>query len=79
MQQRNGSEGLFRLLYCSGKGDIEGLTQELEKGTEPNLYDFDKRTALHLAACENCTEIVVLLLDKGADVNSLDRWGCTVS
>ncbi|KAM7511996.1 hypothetical protein LguiB_010871 [Lonicera macranthoides] len=77
MQQRNGSEGLFRLLYCSGKGDIEGLTQELEKGIEPNLYDFDKRTALHLAACENCTEIVVLLLDKGADVNSLDRWGRT--
>jgi serine/threonine protein kinase len=41
------------------------------------LADFDKRTALHLAACENCSEIVVLLLEKGADVNCSDRWGRT--
>ncbi|XWS35780.1 hypothetical protein CRYUN_Cryun20dG0025200 [Craigia yunnanensis] len=36
-----------------------------------------RRTALHLAACEGWTEVVVLLLEKGADVNSLDRWGHT--
>lgn len=53
--------------------------QELEKGVEPNLVDYDKRTALHLAASEGCEEIVVLLLEKGADVNSTDRWGRTVS
>ncbi|KAF2315316.1 hypothetical protein GH714_038812 [Hevea brasiliensis] len=51
--------------------------QELEKHVEPNLADYDKRTALHLASCEGCTEIVVLLLEKGADVNSVDRWGRT--
>lgn len=72
-------EGPYRLLYCSSKGDKAGVVQELEKGVEPNLADYDKRTALHLASCEGCTEIVVLLLDKGADVNSIDRWGRTVS
>lgn len=77
--QRIDSEGPYRLLYCSGKGDRNGVLQELENGVEPNLGDYDKRTALHLASCEGCTEIVVLLLEKGADVNSLDRWGRTVS
>ncbi|KAH7522610.1 hypothetical protein FEM48_Zijuj07G0156800 [Ziziphus jujuba var. spinosa] len=71
------SEGPYRLLYCSSKGDTEGVVQELEKGVEPNLADYDKRTALHLASCEGCTEVVVLLLEKGADVNSIDRWGRT--
>lgn len=73
------SEGPYRLLYCSSKGDKAGVMQELEKGVEPNLGDYDKRTALHLASCEGCTEIVVLLLQKGADVNCTDRWGRTVS
>lgn len=73
------SEGPYWLLHCSSKGDKAGVVQELEKGVEANLADYDKRTALHLASCEGCTEIVVLLLEKGADVNSIDRWGRTVS
>ncbi|XP_050238715.1 serine/threonine-protein kinase VIK-like isoform X2 [Mercurialis annua] len=77
LPQRNDSEGPYRLLHCSGKGDKRGVIQELEKGVEANLADYDKRTALHLASCEGCTEIVVLLLQKGADVNSVDRWGRT--
>ena len=72
-------EGPYRLLYCSSKGDKTGVMQELEKGVEPDLGDYDKRTALHLASCEGCTEIVLLLLHKGANVNCTDRWGRTVS
>ncbi|KAL5994376.1 hypothetical protein ACLOJK_024426 [Asimina triloba] len=70
-------DGPYRLLYCSGKGDKDGVLQEIEKGVSPNLADYDKRTALHLASCEGCTQIVDLLIDKGADVNSVDRWGRT--
>ncbi|KAL3356159.1 hypothetical protein AABB24_017034 [Solanum stoloniferum] len=77
LPQRMESGGPYRLLHCSGLGDKEGVMQELEKGVEPNLVDYDKRTALHLAASEGCAEIVVLLLEKGADVNSTDRWGRT--
>ncbi|KAL6124212.1 hypothetical protein ACLB2K_076727 [Fragaria x ananassa] len=66
-----------RLLYCSSKGDKAGVLHELEKGVELNLENYDKRTALHLASCEGCTEIVILLLQKGANVNYTDRWGRT--
>lgn len=72
-------EGTYRLLYCSRRGDIAGVIRELERGVEPNLADCNRRTALHVASCEGCTEIVVLLLKKGADVNSTDCWGRTVS
>nr|XP_009762120.1 PREDICTED: seven transmembrane domain-containing tyrosine-protein kinase 1-like isoform X2 [Nicotiana sylvestris]XP_016482491.1 PREDICTED: serine/threonine-protein kinase STY8-like isoform X2 [Nicotiana tabacum] len=77
LPQRMDSGGPYRLLHCSGLGDKEGVMQELGKGVEPNLVDYDRRTALHLAASEGCVEIVVLLLEKGADVNSTDRWGRT--
>ncbi|KAG8363321.1 hypothetical protein BUALT_Bualt19G0010200 [Buddleja alternifolia] len=73
-----GPDGPYRLLFCSSKGDKAGVIQELEKGVVPNLANYDKRTALHLASCEGCTELVVLLLEKGADVNFIDRWGHTV-
>ncbi|XP_077240245.1 serine/threonine-protein kinase 12-like isoform X2 [Tasmannia lanceolata] len=77
-QQPVDLEGPYRLLYCSSKGDKDGVIQEIERGVSPNLADYDKRTALHLASCEGCTEIVNLLIEKGADVNSVDRWGRTV-
>lgn len=77
MQPNIDSECPYQLLYYSSKGDKAGVIQELEKGVEPNLADYDKRTALHLASCEGCTEIVILLLEKGADINSIDRWGRT--
>ncbi|KAB1671266.1 hypothetical protein [Gossypium barbadense] len=57
--------------------DKAGVIQELDKGVEPNGVDYDRRTALHLAACEGWIEVVDLLLEKGADVNSLDHWGRT--
>ncbi|CAM8926480.1 unnamed protein product [Rhodiola kirilowii] len=67
----------YRLLNCSSKGDKLGVMRVLENGVDPGISDYDKRTALHLAACEGWTEIVALLLDKKAEVNSLDRWGRT--
>lgn len=75
--ERNEWRGPYRLLFCSSKGDKAGVMQEFAKGVSANLADYDKRTALHLASCEGCTEIIVLLIEKGADVNSLDRWGRT--
>ncbi|XP_058083666.1 serine/threonine-protein kinase VIK-like [Magnolia sinica] len=71
------SEGPYRLLYCCSKCDKEGVIQELQKGVSPNLAANDKRTPLHLASCEGCTTIVELLLEKGAEVNSTDRFGRT--
>ncbi|KAG5627366.1 hypothetical protein H5410_012584, partial [Solanum commersonii] len=38
------------IVFCtvSSLGDKEGVMQELEKGVEPNLVDYDKRTTFHL-------------------------------
>ena len=41
-----------------------------------NGGDYDKRTALHLAASEGHFETVRFLVDEcGAEVNPIDRWG----
>lgn len=71
--------GPYRLLYCLSKSDKAGVLQELEKGVDPNLVNYDKRTTLHLVSCEGCTEIFILLLQNGANLNYTDRWGHTVS
>ena len=39
--------------------------------------DYDGRTALHLAVAEGQTEIVRVLLNKGAKVDVVDRWNST--
>ena len=59
------TEEVRALLECSG-GSIDSLLNE---------GDYDKRTALHLAAGEGRLETVELLCEAGADVNVTDRWG----
>ena len=40
-----------------------------------NCGDYDRRTALHLAAGEGHLDVVRFLCKRGADVNAEDRWG----
>jgi len=40
-----------------------------------NQGDYDKRTALHLAAGEGHLDVVQFLCKRGANVNAEDRWG----
>lgn len=67
-----------RLMYSANEGDIEGIKEILESGTDVNFRDIDKRTALHVAACHGSSDVVQLLLDNGAEVDPKDRWGSTV-
>lgn len=66
-------------LSFASRGDRVGLNQMLRQGISPNVQDYDKRTALHLAASEGHASIVELLLAYKADVNLNDRWRRTVS
>ena len=66
-------------LSFASRGDRVGLNQMLREGTSPNVQDYDKRTALHLAASEGHASIVELLLHYSANVNLEDRWQKTVS
>ena len=66
------------LCDASARGDVAALRQLVrERGIAiVNGGDYDKRTALHLAASEGHFETVRFLVDEcGAEVNPIDRWG----
>ncbi|XP_044503037.1 integrin-linked protein kinase 1 isoform X2 [Mangifera indica] len=66
-----------RLMYMANEGDLEGIKELLNSGTDVDFRDIDERTALHVAACQGRTDVVQLLLSRGADVDPKDRWGST--
>ena len=65
------------LIAAAADGDAEEVGLLLNMCTNKHIDsgDYDKRTALHLAAGEGRLEIVRLLCEAGADVNVKDRWG----
>ncbi|KAJ0080774.1 hypothetical protein Patl1_10332 [Pistacia atlantica] len=63
------------LMYLANERDLEGINELLDSGIDVNFRDIDDRTALHVAACQGFTEVVELLLQRGADVDPKDRWG----
>ncbi|KAL5743382.1 hypothetical protein ACOSP7_026232 [Xanthoceras sorbifolium] len=67
-------QSIGNFLSFASRGDRVGLNQMLREGTSPNVQDYDKRTALHLAASEGHAPIVELLIHYKANVNLLDRW-----
>ena len=74
------SDALLPVIMCNigSIGAVEEMTRLIEnEGVDPNIQDYDKRTALHLACCEGQLEMVKLLINYGADVNTRDRWGHT--
>ncbi|GAV77164.1 Pkinase domain-containing protein/Ank_2 domain-containing protein [Cephalotus follicularis] len=67
-----------RLMYLVNEGDLEGIKEVLDSGTDViNFKDIDDRTALHVASCQGRTDVVQLLLHRGAEVDTKDRWGST--
>lgn len=68
----------IRLMYLANEGDIDGINKMLDSGTNVDYRDIDGRTALHVAACQGRTDVVQLLLSRGAKVDTMDRWGSTV-
>ncbi|KAK7276787.1 hypothetical protein RIF29_17933 [Crotalaria pallida] len=65
------------LMYMANEGDLLGMKELLDSGTDVNYKDIDGRTALHVAACQPRTDVVDLLLQQGASVDPQDRWGST--
>ena len=66
------------LCDAASKGDLALMSSYIQGGVDPNLGDYDKRTAMHLAASEGLLEMVTYLIDEvGADPSPVDRWGGT--
>jgi len=63
---------------AASDGDADEVKALIEYGSvDIDGGDYDRRTALHLAAGEGRLEVVEILCDAGADVNVKDRWGNT--
>ncbi|CAJ1964795.1 unnamed protein product [Cylindrotheca closterium] len=65
-------------LTAASEGNVEEVKRLLAHSTSVlsiNEGDYDKRTALHLAADYGHEEVIQLLCEAGADANVVDRWG----
>ena len=66
------------LLFAAYNGDITALRRLYLTGQDMAAADYDRRTALHLAASEGRLECVQYLVDKcSVPIAPLDRWGHT--
>lgn len=63
-----------RLLETVYRGNSEKAARLIDQGAKVNYADYDKRTALHVAAAEGRTNCIRLLLSAGARL-TYDRWG----
>ena len=67
---------LTAVIQAAASGDVTELRALLaDDEAAAAACDYDKRTALHLAASEGHATAIACLLENGADVNALDRFG----
>jgi glutaminase len=67
---------LQKLINYASENKLDEI-KKLEGKIDFNKGDYDKRTAIHLAASEGHIDIVKYLLGKGVDKDVKDRWGNT--
>jgi ankyrin repeat protein/tRNA A-37 threonylcarbamoyl transferase component Bud32 len=64
------------IITAAADGDLDEVRLLLTIGNiDLNEGDYDRRTALHLAAGEGHTKIVEILCKAGSNTNAPDRWG----
>ena len=67
----------LRLIQAVSDNDVEHVKKILSMGFDPNCGDYDHRTPLHIAVAVKNLEIAKLLIEHGADVHAVDRFGGT--
>lgn len=71
------------LIWAASKGDLGALQQQVWRGADLNVSDYDRRTPLHLAAAEGQDHVVQFFIEQkldrdiSIDLNPRDRWGGT--
>ena len=71
----NNHFNIYTLLMSASIGDLNSILILESKGVNLNSYDYDKRTALHLACSEGHINVIEYLLKKKVDKKVVDRWG----
>jgi ankyrin repeat protein len=60
------------------RGDLATVKALITRNTAlANSLDKDRDTPLHVASLKGHTDVVKMLLDRGAKANAKDRWGLT--
>jgi len=68
----------YYLCAFSFEGNLEAVQYLIACGVNPNLTDYDGRTALHLAVCGNHISVVKYLVeDANASISITDYYGQT--
>ena len=73
----NNHFNIYKLLMSSSIGDLNSIIILESKGVDLNSYDYDKRTALHLACSEGHINVIEYLLKKKVNKKVVDRWNNT--
>lgn len=71
------SSKVMELIRSSSHGDLDEILRLEAEGVNPDISDYDGRTPLHLAACENQIEVVKHFIQKEVQLSPKDRWGNT--
>lgn len=66
-----------QLCYFASQGLVDRVATLVRLGASVNVANVDRRTPLHVAAAEGHKSTCICLLDAGADLGCLDRWGNT--
>ncbi len=69
-------DGLSALMVASSLGLLDFVSLLLTHGANLNLEDADKATALHHAAKNGHSDVVLELLEAGATIEAADSGGC---
>ena len=67
----------FNFINCASNNDLVGMKSLFVKGVDLNFTDYDGRSAAHLAASKGNLEVLQYLLENGANLELIDRWGNT--
>lgn len=65
------------LCAAAAAGRRDEVWALLQSRVDVDKGDYDDRCALHLASEEGHLDVVKMLVEQGADVNVMDRWGTT--
>ncbi|CAL8124290.1 unnamed protein product [Orchesella dallaii] len=79
-ENARGQDNRTVLHYAAGSGNLTALKYFLLRGHDVNVTDEQGSTPLHLVvglSKTNTHEVVVLLVEHGADVNAINKFGRT--
>ena len=66
-----------QLCTAAESGDMRQMTRLIDNGVDPNVPDYDRRTAFHVAASNGTLKVVEYLLACNANANAIDSRGQT--